>query len=179
MSQRFALLDRDGTIIVEKHYLSDPDGVELLGGAAAGLRKLSRLGLGLVVVTNQSAIGRGYLDRERLAEIHARMGDLLEAEGVRIDGIFFCPHHPDDGCPCRKPAPGLVDQAVERFGFDPARAFVIGDMKSDVELGRAVGATSVLVRTGYGDRDEAAADADHVVDGLGAAAHLIEELVAD
>lgn len=178
MSRRFVLLDRDGTIIVEKHYLADPEGVELVEGAGAALRRLSRLGLGLVVLTNQSAIARGYLDRARLAEIHARMTALLEAEGVRLDGIFFCPHHPEEGCRCRKPAPGLVEQAVSRFGFDPGRAFMIGDMKSDVALGRAVGATSVLVRTGYGSRDEAEAGADHVADGLAAAAELIEALVA-
>lgn len=177
MSRRFALLDRDGTVIVEKHYLSDPDAVELLDGAAAGLRRLRELGLGLALVTNQSAIGRGYFDRARLAEIHARLTTLLEAEGVALDGIFFCPHHPDEGCGCRKPAPGLVEQAAGRLGFDPKEAFVIGDMKSDVALGRAVGATSILVRTGYGGRDEAEADADHVAEGLADAAELIAGLL--
>jgi D-glycero-D-manno-heptose 1,7-bisphosphate phosphatase len=173
--RRFVLLDRDGTIIVEKHYLSDPDGVELIAGAAEGLRSLQRLGLGLVIVTNQSAIGRGYFDGARLAEIHARLAELLAAEGVRLDGVYVCPHHPDAGCACRKPAPGLVLQAAAELGFDPAECFVVGDMASDVGLGRAVGATSLLVRTGYGAETEARGEAapDHVVDGLREAAELV------
>ena len=180
--RRFVLLDRDGTIIVEKHYLSDPDGVELIDGAAAGLRRLAELGLGLVVVTNQSAIGRGYFDRARLEEIHARLVADLAAEGVRLDGIFFCPHHPDDACDCRKPAPGMALRAAAELGFDPARSFVVGDMEGDLGLGRAIGATTFLVRTGHGARTEArsAVGADFVVDSLGqAAARIAAQIGAD
>ena len=178
--RRFALLDRDGTIIVEKHYLSDPEGVELLDGAAAGLRELRRLGLGLAVVTNQSAIGRGYFGEDRLGEIHARLEQVLRAEGVELDGIFFCPHHPEDGCACRKPRTGLAERAAAELGFEPRDAFVVGDLPSDVRLGRALGATALLVRTGHGARTEAEGEAEphHVVDSLGEAAHLIEELLA-
>ncbi len=178
--RRFALLDRDGTILIEKHYLSDPDGVELIDGAAAGLRKLAELGVGLVVVTNQSAVGRGFFDIDRLDEIHARMTDQLAAQGVSLDGIFFCPHRPDEGCVCRKPRTGMVERAAAQLRFDARECFVIGDSAGDLDLGRNLGATTFLVRTGYGAETEAAgrAPADYVVKGLGEAADRIEELLA-
>jgi len=180
MSQRrFVLLDRDGTLIVERTYLSDPDQVELIPGAAAGLRRLAARGLGLVVVTNQSGIGRGLFDAARLVEIHERLIEALRAEQVELDAIYFCPHHPDDACGCRKPRPALALRAAAELGFDPARAFVVGDMASDVALGRALGATTLLVRTGHGaatlTRGEACAD--YVVDDLQAAAERIEALL--
>ena len=103
MLQRFVVLDRDGTINVERHYLSHPDQVELIANAALGLAALNTLGLGLIVVTNQSGVGRGMFDVARLDAIHARLRDLLAAEGVRLDGIYYCPHLPDAGCRCRKP----------------------------------------------------------------------------
>jgi len=173
--QRSILLDRDGTILVERGYLSDPAAVELLPHAAAGLRRLGELGFSLVVVTNQSAIGRGYFDVERLAEIHQRMTGLLAADGVRLAGIYFCPHVPEDHCECRKPRPGLVEQAAAALGFDPRQSYVIGDKPCDIELGQAVGATTVLVRSGYGAEVEAHATArpDFVADNLLAAAAVI------
>src|SRR5262245_1077748 len=177
--RRFVVLDRDGTLIVEKHYLSDPDAVELIPGVGAALRRLAELGLGLVVVTNQSGVGRGLFDCKRLEEIHARVEALLAAEGVRLAGIYFCPHHPEDGCRCRKPRTALLDRAASELGFEPQRAFVVGDMASDVELGRAVEATTVLVRTGHGARvaESGVARPDHVVGDLAEAAVLIEQLV--
>jgi D-glycero-D-manno-heptose 1,7-bisphosphate phosphatase len=179
--RRFVLLDRDGTLMVEKHYLADPEGVELIPGAAAALRRLAQRGLGLAVITNQSGIGRGYFDLPRLAEIHRRLEALLEREHVRLDGIFFCPHHPDAACACRKPRTGLVERAARLLDFDPSRAFVVGDLPSDVALARAVSATAVLVRTGHGARTAAGGETapDHVVDDLPAAAALIERLLGD
>jgi D-glycero-D-manno-heptose 1,7-bisphosphate phosphatase len=178
--RRFVVLDRDGTLIVEKHYLSDPDAVELIEGAGAALRRLAALGLGLVVVTNQSGVGRGLFSHERLAEVHGRLEVLLAAEGVRLAGIYFCPHHPDLGCACRKPRTALLERAARDLGFELRRAFVVGDLASDVDLGRAVGATTVLVRTGHGTREIAAGVVrpDHVVGDLAEAAELIERLVA-
>jgi histidinol-phosphate phosphatase family protein len=175
--KRYVALDRDGTIIVERHYLSDPNLVELLPGAAAGLRELRALGFGLVVVTNQSAIGRGFFDQAQLGRIHARLEELLEAEGVRLDGIYACPHLPDDACACRKPNVGLLEAASQDLGFDAAETFVIGDNVSDIQLGRRAGATTILVRTGYGAAvaDAGAAHADHVVDDLVSAAKVVRE----
>ena len=172
--RKFVALDRDGTIIVERRYLSSPDQVELLPGAAAGLRAMRALGLGLVLVTNQSALARGYFDMARLEATHDRLRELLAAEDVQLDGIYVCPHVPEDGCDCRKPLPGLLLQASREFGFDAADALVIGDKPCDIELGQAVGATTLLVRTGYGAEHEAARTVipDHVADDLVEAANF-------
>jgi D-glycero-D-manno-heptose 1,7-bisphosphate phosphatase len=179
MGRRFVVLDRDGTVIVERHYLSDPGQVELLSGAGSGLRRLAELGLGLVLVTNQSAIGRGFFDQPRLKLVHSRLRELLEAERVRLDGIYFCPHTPADECACRKPRPGMIETAAEELDFDLRRCFVVGDNECDVALGRHVGATTILVRTGYGAQvaAEGKVDPDYVVDDLDEAALVIERLV--
>lgn len=172
--RRFVLIDRDGTINVDKHYLSQPEQLELLPGTGEALRVLKAAGFGICVVTNQSGIGRGYFGLAELERVHARLHALLGAEGVTIDGIYLCPHGPDDDCACRKPLPGMIEQAVAEHGFDPASAIVIGDKEADVGLGRGVGATTFLVRTGYGRATEAkGTQADHVVDDLLAAARMI------
>jgi D-glycero-D-manno-heptose 1,7-bisphosphate phosphatase len=179
MTRRWALLDRDGTIIAERHYLATPDGVALLPGAVEGLRRLAELGLGLAVVTNQSGLSRGYFDRTTLDAIHDRLRDLLGEGGVTLDGIYVCPHTEKHGCDCRKPRPGLVRQAAADLGFDPADAFVLGDKACDVDLGRAVGATTFLLRTGYGDRmpAEVRARANYVADGMLQAAEVIGSIL--
>lgn len=178
--RRFVLLDRDGTIIVERRYLSDPEGVELLPGVVSGLRQLSRMGLGLVVITNQSGIGRGFFDETRLALIHQRLYELLAAEQVWLDGIYSCPHIPEDKCSCRKPQTSLLTQAAIHLDFDPQTTFVIGDKPCDVELGQRVGATTFLVRTGYGAQvaAEALVTPDYIVDDVREAARVIEQLLA-
>lgn len=179
--RRFVVLDRDGTIIVEKPYLSDPAGVELLPRVVSGLRHLSAMGLGLVVVTNQSGVGRGLFDTKRLALIHQQLCALLAAEGIHLDGIYFCPHTPEDACACRKPMTGLLECAAQELDFDPGATFVIGDKPCDIELGQRVGATTFLVRTGYGAA--VAADAmvrpDYVVDGVWEVAQMIEHLLVE
>jgi D-glycero-D-manno-heptose 1,7-bisphosphate phosphatase len=161
-------LDRDGTIIVEKNYLADPAQVELLPGAAAGLRSLRRQGYRLVVVTNQSGVGRGYFLQEDVDAVHARLAALLAAEQVTLDGVYCCPHRPEDGCVCRKPAPGLVERACAELDLNPEASVVIGDRALDMELGRNCGMTTILVRTGYGATEVCAAAA--VVADLAAAA---------
>jgi D-glycero-D-manno-heptose 1,7-bisphosphate phosphatase len=177
--QRFVVLDRDGTVIEECHYLSDPRQVKLISGVADGLRELSRMGLGLVVITNQSGVGRGFFDEMRVRLVHERMGQLLEAEGLHLDGIYFCPHKPEDDCPCRKPRPGLVENAEKDLGFDPQTAFFIGDKPCDIELGRRIGATTFLVRTGYGTQvaQERMIVPDYIVDDILEAAGIIENLL--
>ena len=177
--RRLVALDRDGTIVVERNYLSDPDQVELIPGAAEGLRRLRGMGLGLAVVTNQSGIGRGLFDTTRLDLIHRRMSELLEAEGIRLDGIYYCPHTPEDDCGCRKPRTGLLERASKELGLDLETAFVVGDKPVDVELGRRVGATTFLVRSGYGAEviAQGPVACDYVVDDLEQAAQVIARLL--
>ncbi len=179
-SRRFVMLDRDGTLIVERHYLSDPEQVELLPGAIAGLQHLTRLGLGLILVTNQSGIARGYFSLARLNEVHQRLHDLLAAHKIFLDGVYVCPHLPDNDCSCRKPRTGLVAAAALEKGFDPSEGFVIGDKPCDIELGQAVKARTFLVRTGYGAKHaaEASTQADYIVDNVLDAATIIAQLLA-
>jgi len=181
MSRRFVALDRDGTVVVLHPYLSDPARLELCEGAAEGLRRLRRLGLGLILVTNQSAVGRGLIDEARLGEIHERLRALLADEGIELDGVYYCPHTPEQRCACRKPRTGMIDRAARELGFAAAEGFVVGDHESDIELGAAVGATTLLVRSGYGAEVEARATAapDHVVDDLVGAAQVIAALLGD
>ena len=176
------LVDRDGTIdrCEAGDYILSPDRVELLPGAAEGLRLLREAGLRLAVVTNQAAIGRGWIDLATLDAIHARMTELLSAEGADgIEGIYVCPHRPEDGCDCRKPAPGLAVRAAGELGFELSRAFVVGDRAADVELGRRVGATTVLVRTGQHAGDRFEEPADHEAADLVEAAAIIAGLVGE
>ncbi len=179
MKKQFVVLDRDGTLIVERHYLSDPEQVELLPGVVQGLRQMCQMGLGLVVVTNQSGIGRGYFDHQRLAEINARMLELLAAEDIFLDGIYHCPHVPDDRCHCRKPEPGMILQAAADLNFQPANCFVIGDKPCDIELGQRVSATTLLVKTGYGAEVAAnqTTNPDYLVENLAEAARVIHTVL--
>jgi len=149
-SKRFVILDRDGTIIIERNYISDPDRVEFLPGAVEGLRKMSKLGLGLIIVSNQSGVGRGYFDLSAVEAVNKRLINLLDRESIRLSGIYVCPHHPDDNCDCRKPKPGLVQTAAEELNFNPADSFVIGDYHCDIKLGTGIKAVTILVQTGYG-----------------------------
>jgi D-glycero-alpha-D-manno-heptose 1-phosphate guanylyltransferase len=180
-SRRFVLLDRDGTLNVERHYLSDPAQVELLPGAAEGLKRIRELGLGLIVITNQSAIGRGMFDQRTLEAIHERIAALLAEQGAAIDAIYFCPHRPEEGCECRKPAPGMVRRAEREWDFRAEEAFFIGDKSCDLEVGKRFGARTILVGTGYGEQTltEGTAPADYAVDNLLDAAQVIEHLLAD
>lgn len=177
--RQFVVVDRDGTIIVERDYLSDPRQIEFLPGAVRGLRLLLRIGLGLVVVTNQSAVGRGFFDEAHLDLIHRQLRELLETEGVQLEGIYFCPHTPEDDCSCRKPKPGLIERAAKELDFDLQASFVIGDKPADIEMGRRVRATTFLVRTGYGAEfvGDSTVNPDYVADDLWVAAQMIQRIV--
>ncbi len=142
--------DRDGTLIEERNYLSDPSGVALIPGAAEAVRLAREQGWLAVVLTNQSGVGRGYFTLEDVERVHRRMSELLDREGARLDGIFVCPHAPEEECACRKPRPGLVEQAARALAIDLARSWMIGDKPADIELARAAGMRGALVRTGYG-----------------------------
>lgn len=173
------MVDRDGTINVEKHYLSSPEQVELFPQSAEGIKLLRNLGLHIVVVTNQSAIGRELFDVEMLDAIHERLKDLLNKQGAGVDAIYFCPHTPDDCCNCRKPLTAMAEQAAKDFGANLSKSFLIGDNVCDIELGKNVNATTILVRTGYGERvlSEGKTKPDYVVDHLFDAAQLIKKLL--
>ena len=151
--RRAAFLDRDGTIMVERGFLADPTGVELIAGAAGALRALRDAGYALVVVTNQSGIARGYYGLQDFRAVQARLEELLAEEGIRLDGVYLCPHHPDFGepCDCRKPRTGLYRQAADELGLDLAHSLFIGDRLSDVQAAHQLGGTGILLRTGYGD----------------------------
>lgn len=144
------VVDRDGTLIADRHYLADPAGVELLPGAVAGLRAFAAGGYELAVVTNQSGIGRGLFDETALAAVNAELRCQLAAHGVTLRGIWHCPHRPEHGCGCRKPEPGLLHEALRALDFVPAQCLVVGDKRCDIELGMRVGARTALVRTGHG-----------------------------
>jgi histidinol-phosphate phosphatase family protein len=183
-SRAAVFLDRDGTVIVEKHYLHDPEGVELLPGAGEGLRRMAALGLRLVLVSNQSGVGRGYFGRGDVERVHGRLAELLAAQGVRLDGFYICPHAPakvsGEECGCRKPRPGLIERACAELGLDAGASFVIGDKPCDVDLGLVVNATAILVTTGYGaaHAESGSCRPHHVVGGLVEAAGVIESIVA-
>lgn len=145
------LLDRDGTMIVERDYLSDPAQVALERGAVDGLARLQRAGWPLVVLTNQSGVGRGLFPITAVDAVNAGAGDLLGAAGITIAGWYVCPHAPGDGCACRKPAPGMALQAAHEIRLDLSRSWMIGDKPADLALGDAIGAPSILVRTGHGN----------------------------
>lgn len=179
MTRRYVLLDRDGTINEEIGYVLSPAELRLIPGAAEAIRDLRALGLGVVVVTNQSPVGRGWITEADLAAIHAHLRELLRASGADVDAIEHCPHRPEEDCSCRKPQTGMVDRAVADLGFDPSEAFVVGDHAGDMALGRAIGARTILVRTGHGEEElEAARDlADRIVADLPAAAAAIRDEV--
>jgi len=144
-------LDRDGTLNEDPGYLRSASELKLLPGVAAALARLKSAGARLVVVTNQSGVGRGFLNLKDLEAIHARLEGLLEQRDAALDAIYFCPHHPDDGCRCRKPATGMIDRAVSELQVDLRKSYLVGDHASDIQLAKAVGAKSILVTSGRVD----------------------------
>jgi UDP-glucose 4-epimerase len=170
-------LDRDGTINSDPGYLSRPEQMQLLPGAIDALAALHRAGYLLVVISNQSGVGRGLIREADIPAIHARLDELLLEKGVKIDHYELCFHHPEDECACRKPKPKLILDAARKLGVNVERSFMVGDKISDVRAGRNAGcAASLLVRTGEGASDAnrpEAGEADHVADDLKGAAEWI------
>jgi D-glycero-D-manno-heptose 1,7-bisphosphate phosphatase len=167
-ADQVVILDRDGTIVVDRNYLSDPAGLELLPGAAEGLRSLHEQGYRLVVITNQSGVGRGLFSLERLAAMNRRLKEMVQETGGLLERIYFCPHRPEDQCLCRKPRPKLLLDAASELGFTPRKAIVIGDKASDVAFGRNVGATTMLIGS--------TGEADYLVRDLAQAASILKTL---
>lgn len=143
-------LDRDGVVTTEGgEYVTDPDALRLLPGAAEAIARLAAAGWRLFLFTNQAGVGKGYLTLERLKAIHRRLTETLEAAGGRLNGIYFCPHHPDAGCDCRKPLPGMLLRAAAEHGLDLSACTVVGDSPRDIAAGHAAGCRTVLVLTGH------------------------------
>ncbi len=186
MSRPAVFLDRDGTIVREVDYLRSSRQLRLLPHAAEAIRRLNDAGLAVVVATNQSGVARGLLTEQDLARVNELLVKRLARHGARLDGIYFCPHHPTAGlkqyrrrCPCRKPAPGMLLRAAQELDLDLGRCFAVGDSRRDLIAGRAAGCRTVLVRTGYGQRTAAESaeplPADHMADDLLAAVGWILE----
>lgn len=154
--------DRDGTLIKEKHYLKDPDGVELTEGAAECIRALKRAGFLIVIVSNQSGIARGMMTEEEVRRVNDRLAALLREEGAQADGIYFCPHHPAGSiaaysfeCDCRKPKTGMAVRAASELGIDLSASYMVGDKAADIFFGKNAGMKGCfLVMTGYGEREK-------------------------
>ncbi len=183
--QTAVFLDRDGTINEEIGYLDRPEKLKLIPGAAEAIRMINASGMKAVVVTNQSGIARGFFDEVVVGAVHARLREMLLAEGGFLDGIYFCPHHPTEGrgryllsCACRKPAPGMRLRAAAELNLDPIGSYMVGDTLKDIEAGEKVGARGVLVRTGYGTDTAAAlgSRAEPLRQLLGKAAHSGKEI---
>ena len=150
-------MDRDGTLSHEVGYVNHASRFRLYSFSVDAVRLINRSGFLAVVVTNQAGVARGYFPESLIHEIHASLGAAMEAGGARLDGIYFCPHHPSVGeppyrqdCDCRKPRPGLLLRAEAELGVDLEHSYVVGDRLGDLELAWAVGAKGVLVRSGYG-----------------------------
>jgi histidinol-phosphate phosphatase family protein len=179
--RKAVFLDRDGVILEERGYLANPDEVILLDGAASAIRMMADLGLRVVVVTNQSGIGRGFFTEEDYRRVKDRMDTLLALRGAKTDAEYCCPHAPWESCSCRKPEPGLALRAAGELGLDLTGSFVVGDKASDMEMSREIGARSILVRTGYGLETERTSEPvwDAVVDGIGEAVEVIRGWIAE
>lgn len=141
-------LDRDGTIARDIPYCARPEDFELFPEVAHAIKRLAACGFKVVLITNQSGIARGYFSWRDLNEIHAKLHRELAKEGARIDAIYCCPHHPDDGCECRKPRPGLLLQAARELSIDLASSYMIGDSAADIIAGATARCRTVLLRCG-------------------------------
>ena len=172
--KRAVFLDRDGTLIEEREYLSQPDQVALYAGAGKALRRLREAGFLLVLVSNQSGVGRGYFTMNNVARVNARLGELLAEEGAALDRIYVAPEAPEQPSRGRKPSPQFLYDARDELGFDLAASYMVGDKKIDLECGWNAGVKhSILVRTGYGRKFEREAAKAAVVDDLKGAAEWI------
>ena len=145
MGNKVVFVDRDGTINVNVEYLDDPDNFQMYPGVAEGIKLLRDKGFKIVVVTNQSGISRGFFTEETLEKIHKRMNKELLEKGATVDAIYYCPHHPEDKCNCRKPKTELFEKAIKDFDVDVNNSYIIGDRMLDIEAGSKMNLKTVLV----------------------------------
>ena len=164
-------LDRDGTVIEDRHYLADPDGVRLLPGAASAIASLNAAGWPVVVVTNQSGVGRGFITEAQYRSTEKRLGDLLADAGAVLTATYHCPHDPLalPACSCRKPLPGLFELAAREHGLDLSRSHFVGDRLRDVEPGLALGGVGYLLHADHLPRPRVVHARVRLVDSLRAA----------
>lgn len=157
MGRPAVFLDRDGTLNVESGYVHRWEDWEWIHGAIDAITRLNRMGLLVVVVSNQAGVARGYYDEAAIQRLHDAANRDLAHYGARIDAYYYCPHHPEHGeirdCACRKPAPGLLIQAAHDLDIDLARSWLVGDKATDIEAGIAAGVSPILVETGYGEKE--------------------------
>jgi D-glycero-D-manno-heptose 1,7-bisphosphate phosphatase len=172
---RPVILDRDGTIVIDRHYLSDADGLAFLPGAAEGLRLMYSQGCRLIVITNQSGVGRGMFTLDALDRMNIRLAQMVEQAGARLEKIYYCPHRPEDQCLCRKPGTHLMSEATLELGFVSGEAVVIGDKTSDIEFGRRCGAATMLIVEDPADPRARSTGADHLVRNLLEAAMILQQ----
>ena len=153
---KYIIFDRDGTLIVEKEYLSDPEGVELLSGVIEGMNILKDLGYRFVVITNQSGIARGYYSIDDCYRVNERLSKLLKQSDIKIDKYYICPHHPEFSgkCNCRKPDTGLLNNAIDELFINTHTSFFVGDKCSDILCGQKKNIKSVMIMTGYGMQEQ-------------------------
>jgi D-glycero-D-manno-heptose 1,7-bisphosphate phosphatase len=163
--QSAIFIDRDGTLNEDIGYVSSPEQLALYPWAGEAVRLINEAGIKAIVITNQSGIARGMYTEETLDAIHQKMIEELATQGAKLDGVYYCPHHPEIGqaryrivCDCRKPKTGMLDRAAREHNIDLSRSFVIGDKASDINLALNAGARAALVLTGYGRETEARRD---------------------
>ena len=149
-AKRAIFLDRDGVVIAERHYLSDPEQVKILPGVVEAMIRAHDAGFLLVGVSNQSGIGRGRFSVSDFESVMTRLDELLEQGGISFDAFLYCPHAPEENCKCRKPQPGLLQEASCHVNYSPNGSWVVGDKLCDVNLGRNLGLGGILVLTGHG-----------------------------
>jgi len=148
MSYKAVFLDRDGTIAKDVPYCSSPDDFNLLPTVPEAIKIFNESNFKVVVITNQSGISRGYFTEKTLAKIHKKMGNELKKQGAKVDAIYYCPHHPDDNCDCRKPKTALFQQAAKELNINIGNSYVVGDMPLDINAGKSLGCRTVIVTTG-------------------------------
>ncbi|MFC1637461.1 D-glycero-beta-D-manno-heptose 1,7-bisphosphate 7-phosphatase [Candidatus Margulisiibacteriota bacterium] len=168
-------LDRDGTIVEDVGYMNSPKQLEFIPGSIKAIKKLNEAGYKVVVITNQAGVARGLITEDMLQTIDKTLHKWILSGGAHLDGIYYCPHHPDHGvypykqvCECRKPHPGLIKRAHRDLDIDPAQSFMIGDKATDVEAGKRAGTKTVFVRSGRGQAEEKKINGkpDHITENL-------------
>ncbi len=145
MANRAIFLDRDGTIAIDVPYCRRPEDLKLFPNTAKAIKLLNEHGYKVIVVTNQSGVARGYFNEETLDRIHQKMRRELAEEGACLEGIYYCPHHPDDNCECRKPKPKMILQAAKEHDIDLEQSFMVGDTAMDIKAGQNAGCRTVLL----------------------------------